>query len=377
MRRELQWECYRMAKRITVLGGGNTAFSLAANLTLSGHEVLIWEHPDFAWTLDPIRTNLTIGLDGSANTGAARIAGVTTDPAEALAWSELLLCSVPSYAHAPFIEQLSPHLRPGHVLALLPGNLGTLAFGKALRERGIDGVVLVESDTAPYVCRKSAPDRAVIWGTVARLGLGVFPASQTTEVLPELQEVFPGAIAYRHVLEAGLSAMNPVVHPPGVLMNAGRIERSKGEFYFYEEGVTPAVVRAIESLDRERLAVGAGYGMTLTPVAAGFHQAGFGPAGDLWAVINGSRMLTALRAPGQVDSRWLTEDVPYGLATWAALGDAVDVSTPVMDALITLASVMLGRDFRAEHRALGDLGIADAPRDGLGTVLEIGFQGDD
>jgi opine dehydrogenase len=362
-----------MGRQITVLGGGNTAFSLAANLALAGHDVLIWEHPDFAWTLEPIRANLTIQLDGTARTGAAKIAAVTTDPAEALAWSELLLCSVPSYAHAPFIAHLAPHLRPGHVLALLPGNLGTLAFAKALREAGVDGVVLVESDTAPYVCRKSAPVRAVIWGTVPRLGLGVFPASQTAEVLPQLQAVFPGAVGYRHVLEAGLSAMNPVVHPPGVIMNAGRIERSKGEFYFYEEGVTPAVVAAIEALDRERLAVGRAYGLALTPVAEGFHAAGFGPAGDLWAVINGSRMLTALRAPGQIDSRWLTEDVPYGLATWAAFGDQLDVDTPVMDSLITLASAALGRDFRAEARGLAELAVDGISRDRLQAFLESGM----
>ena len=113
-------------------------------------------------------------------------------------------------------------------------------------------------------------------------------------------------------------------------MNAGRIERSRGEFWFYEEGVTPSVVNVIEAVDRERLALGAALGLHLTPVAEAFHRAGFGPAGDLWAIINGSRMLTALRAPGQVDTRWLTEDIPYGLATWAAArrparrGDADD-----------------------------------------------------
>jgi glycerol-3-phosphate dehydrogenase len=32
--------------RVTVLGGGNTAFSLAANLALAGHEVMLWEHPE-------------------------------------------------------------------------------------------------------------------------------------------------------------------------------------------------------------------------------------------------------------------------------------------------------------------------------------------
>ena len=352
-------------QRITVLGGGNTDFSIAANLALAGFDVLLWEHPDFAQTIAPLRDSLTIHLEGAGHTGAARLAGVTTDAADALAWSETLVCSVPSYAHAPFLDQLLPHLRPGHLLALLPGNLGALAVAEALREAGVAWVIVAESDTAPYVCRKAGPDRAVIWGTVTGLGIGVAPASQTDEAMPVLRALFPGARAYGSALEAGLSALNPVVHPPGVLMNAGRIERSRGEFWFYEEGVTPTVAKVIEALDRERLALGTALGLRLTPVAEAFHQAGFGPAGDLWATINGSRMLTALRAPGQVETRWLTEDIPYGLATWALLGDRLEVDTPVMDGLVTLAAAALGRDFAAETRGLGTLGVAALGLDAL------------
>jgi opine dehydrogenase len=355
--------------RITVLGGGNTAFSMAAKLALDGHEVLLWEHPDFAQSIEPIRETLTIHLEGASRMGPAKLAGVTTDPKRALEWSETLVCSVPSYAHGPFIDQLAPYLRPGHLLALLPGNLGTLAFAHALQTAGAVGTVLAESDTAPYVCRKTAPDRAVIWGTVSALGIGVFPASQIAEALPVLRELFSGATPYQHVLETGLSALNPIVHPPGVLLNAGRVERSRGDFYFYEEGVTPAVARVIEALDAERLAVGSAYGLTLTPVAEAFHKAGFGPEGDLWSVINGSRMLTALRAPGAIGTRWLTEDVPYGLATWAELGDAVDVDTPLIDALIALTSAVLGVDCRAGRRSLADLGIASLPVDKLVEYL--------
>ena len=53
------------------------------------------------------------------------------------------------------------------------------------------------------------------------------------------------------------------MHPPGVLLNAGRIERSRGEFYFYDEGVTPGVVDAIMALDAERRAVAAALGHQL------------------------------------------------------------------------------------------------------------------
>jgi len=361
-----------MNNRVTVLGGGNTAFSIAAKLSLDGFEVLLWEHPAFAQTIEPIRETLTIHLEGTAVTGAARLAGVTTDAKEAAAWSDRLVASVPSYAHRAFAEAFAPVLEPRHRLALLPGNLGSLEFAALVRRAGGRGCVLAESDTAPYVCRKTAPDRAVIWGVVPALGIGVFPADRTADAMGAMQLLFPGASAYGNVLAAGLSALNPIVHPPGVLLNAGRVERSRGEFYFYEEGVTPGVVRVIEGLDRERLALGAAYGIALTPVAESFAKAGFGPRGDLWSVINGSRMLTALRAPGQLDTRWLTEDLPYGLATWNALAAPVGVEMPIARSLITLGSAMLGRDFEAERRDLRALGIDNLSVESLRRYLETG-----
>lgn len=343
--------------KLTVLGGGNTAFSLAAKLALDGHQVVIWEHPDFAHTIEPLRESLTITLHDPDGTRLATIDSVTTDPATALAWADTLLCSVPSYAHAPFAEQIVPHLRSGHVLTLLPGNLGSLTLANAIAARGVSGVIVCESDTAPYVCRKTASSEATIFGIVSGLGIGVHPKSQTSEVIPDLARLFPGATAHQHVLAAGLSAMNPVVHPPGVLLNAGRIERSRGDFYFYEEGVTPSVARVIEALDAERLAIGRAFGIDLLPVDRAFHAAGFGPDGDLWSVINGSRMLTAMRAPGSLDTRWLSEDVPYGLMTWALLAGIAGIATPVIDSLVTLTSALTGADFAKQARSLADLGI--------------------
>lgn len=58
------------------------------------------------------------------------------------------------------------------------------------------------------------------------------------------------------MVEISLGHLTPLLHPVGCLLNAGRIERSHGEFYMYEEGMTPSVVHVIESLDRERLKIG-------------------------------------------------------------------------------------------------------------------------
>jgi opine dehydrogenase len=230
-------------------------------------------------------------------------------------------------------------------------------------------VVLAETDTAPYVCRKVAPNAAHIWGVVSGLGLGVLPASESELVRRMLEPLFPGVRLYPHVGACGLAAMNPVVHPAGVLLNAGRVEYARGDFYFYEEGASPAVCRLAEAVDRERLAIGRALGVELLPVAEAFHAAGFGPKGDLWAAINGSRMLTQLRAPGALETRWLTEDVPYGLAAWHRLGEQLGVPAPTMRALVDVASAALGTDFWQAARTPKVLGIAGLTVEQLAAYL--------
>ena len=69
-------------------------------------------------------------------------------------------------------------------------------------------------------------------------------------------------------------------------------------------------------------------------------------------------MLTQLRAPVTIDSRWITEDVPYGLASWARLGEQIGVHCLVMRSLVELASRTLGTDFWASARTPEVLGIA-------------------
>ncbi len=358
-------------RRVAVLGGGNTAFALAANLQLRGFAVTLWEipAPDYAETLAPLK-NGAIRLTGVAEQGMAHLHHATTDIAETMAANDLLIVPVPSYAHRAFADACVPHLRPGHVIVLTPGNLGALAFVEAARAAGkLDGVVVAEADTAPYVCRKLAPDHVHIWGVVSGLGVAAFPARENDRLLALLADVFPGVRAYPHVVACGLSAGNPILHPAGVLLNAGRVEYARGDFYFYEEGVTPGVVRAIKAVDAERLAIGARLGLTLDPVEEAYWRAGFGPRGDLWATINGSRMLTQLRAPGSLDTRWLLEDIPYGIATWAALGTQFDVPTPVMSALTDLGTAVTGQDLRAATRTPADLGIAHRDDNALTQYL--------
>ena len=47
------------------------------------------------------------------------------------------------------------------------------------------------------------------------------------------------------------------------LTNAALIERTAGDFRFYEDGITPAVGRLIQAVDRERLTIAAALGVRI------------------------------------------------------------------------------------------------------------------
>ena len=76
--------------------------------------------------------------------------------------------------------------------------------------------------------------------------------------------------------------------------------------------------------------------------------------------------------PDALQSRYLTEDIPYALVLASSIGEEVGVATPVIDGLIAIGGAMLGRDFRAEGRTLATLGLAGGGVDGLRAFAESG-----
>ena len=306
---------------ITILGGGNTAFSTAAYLTLKGFKITLFEISGFEESLAPIKDTGCIHLLGAAGQG--------TDIQEALAASDLILLIVPAYAHKAFAKVCLPHLTSRHTVVLMPGTLGSLEWRSILSLDGSAQVTLAEVATAPYVCRKTSPDTATIWGVVNKLGLGVLPSSKTAKVKAQLDPVFPGIQSFPDVMACGLAAMNPVIHPAGVLLNAGRVEYSKGEFYFYEEGVTPSVAKVIQQVDQERRDVAQGLGYKLP-------------------------------------------SVNYGLAAWSSLGKQYGTKTPTMRSLVNIGSIIMGFDGWEESRDVRRLGISEMDKTELSILLKTG-----
>jgi opine dehydrogenase len=65
-----------------------------------------------------------------------------------------------------------------------------------------------------------------------------------------------------------------------------------------------------------------------------------------------------IKATATLESRYLTEDGGYSLVFFTDLARRLGVSTPTMDAIIDITSVVLARDLRAEGaRTMRSMGV--------------------
>jgi opine dehydrogenase len=142
-------------------------------------------------------------------------------------------------------------------------------------------------------------------------------------------------------------------------MNVALIERTMGDFDFYHEGVTPAVGRLIEAVDRERIAIGKKLGVDVIPDPELGVMQGYMTEATYDKGFITSPGLDGVKAQSSLDYRYFHEDVGYGLVFLQKLGEQVGVATPVMSAVITMVSVLMNRDYLGEaKRTMETLGLS-------------------
>ena len=353
--------------KIAVLGSGNGGCAVAADCALHGNEVRIFDFEKFYHNISAIAEAGGIKATGKVD-GLAPMAYAGSDIQQAVAGAELIYVVGPSYSHLAFAKAYKPVMEPGQKVIVCPGtNGGALLFKK---EIGLDyndpTIVVAETSTLPYACRILAPGEVHIYH---KLPDGVFlaslPASEAQGVFDAYVSVYPGTRLYKNVFQTILQNGNNVIHPAISLLNVGRIE-SPDDFLFYEEGVTPAGGRLMKAVDEERMAIARALGAEImNEPETGFVQkymteknydTGYSKAPGFAGIL----------AQTQIDYRYFTEDVGFGLVLLTDIAKHVGVETPVMNAIIQVVSVLLEHDYKNEaQRTLATFGLDGLSKDEL------------
>jgi len=357
---------------VAVLGGGNGGHAVAANLSLAGFKVNFFELPRFAESFEKVLRTKEIQIQGISVDGVARLNHASTDIQQAIKDAEVIFVVTPAFGHKAMAEACVPFIQDGQIIVLMPGSGGSLEFVNMIKQKKVKReVTFAETCTLPYGARLKGPGHVSVLINAVILPTGVFPSKKTGEVIPKLKQFYAAIIPAKDVLEAAINNPNPIVHPAATLLSATRIEHSKGEFYLYAEGMTPAVARTYESLNEERLSICKVMGYKLyhwdnlefrdynlgeTEEECRYRilntsmDAAFGKDG-IYAGIK-------MKGPEHLKDRYVTEDVPYGMVLLSTLGDLLGVPTPTHNAVIQLASVMNRIDYWETGRGMKQLGVS-------------------
>ncbi len=332
---------------------------MAGDMTLAGHRCRLFEFPEFEENIRPIAAQGGIRVSGIARTGFARVAVATTDLSEATKGAELVMVTTQAVAHERVARELAPHLVEGQCVVLWPGSGGTLVFRKVWDELGMDRrLLMAEAVTFPYCFRRLEGPGTVNIHRIdgPRMLLAALPASDTDRVVGALAGTYETVVKRAvSVLEPALYNVNIIVHPVGALLNMGRVEYSKGNFWMYKEGITPSVKKVIDRMDRERAHLFRTLGYRPYTYEEVFRDC-FNMSVEEFAVASS-------QGPFSMRDRYITEDIPMGACLSVSLGRKFGVAMPTYEAMIHLASIVNDTDYYASGRTLENLGLADLDRE--------------
>ncbi len=357
---------------IAVLGAGNGGCAVAFDCAAHGHQVRLFDFEQFPESVKAVQNNGGIHCEGVLD-GFQPVAYAGHEIGKALEDADIIYAVGPAYSTRPFAEACKPFLSCGQIVIVCPSSCGgAIEFkngaGLDLRD---DSVLVAETSTLPYAVRLLAPGRIRVFNKLkGGLFLAALPAKNTHQVLERVRDVYPAMSAAKNVLQTSLQNGNPVIHPAITLLNVGLIERTKGDFEFYHEGVTPAVGRLIEAVDEERIAIGEKLGVKVIPdpelgVIQGYMTEATYDAGFVE-----SPGFAGVKAQSSLDYRYFNEDVGYGLVFLQKLGKQIGVATPIISAVITLASLLMNRDYAGEaRRTMETLGLSDHAAEELEHLL--------
>ncbi|KUM23133.1 NAD/NADP octopine/nopaline dehydrogenase [Mesorhizobium loti] len=355
--------------RVSILGAGAIAYGLAAYLAESGHWPTLWS-PSGQRTKTLAAGEL---LRATGDIEAAVPVRIAKDCRDAVANADAVVIALPAYGHKMVMDAAVPHLIDGiPVIISSHSSFAALYLSRRLAERKVRLPIVVWGTTL-LTGRQLGPTEVLVTTIRQKLDVATVPLSSQEEGYELCTTLFGDRFVKRDgMLAIALSNLNPQNHLGIALLNLTRME--KAEQWSQGGNVTPAVGRFIEALDAERLAIAAHFGIAVRTVKEHFSLSFHVPMGTVSEMNQEmDRQGRGGFGPATIESRYILEDVPFGLLPTVLLGKITGNPAILHDSGVSILSAAYGRDLKADNDILPALGIEGLSDVGLADLSREGF----
>ncbi len=356
-----------MKMKVGIVGAGAVAMGYAALLLTNGHFPSIWS---------PSGSRTEALREGSPLTVTGVFEGEfypdTCGTVEELAEHQVIMLALPAYGYRFVLDRLLPYLKPHHTVIISAHlSFAALYLSKKLAERSI--VIPIGVWNTTVLTSKAQTSTEIKVGAIrSKLDLATVPAAFAGQVHAICVALFGDRFVIKDdILTIALSNTNPESHLGIMLCNMTRVERA--EVWGQRSHITPLVGRFIEALDRERLSIASAFGKTVRSISE--HYAfSFEVSGDSIAEITANLAERGKDPLGPTDirTRYVFEDVPFGLIPTLKLAEMANIAAPLHRSGVDILSACYGRDFAADNDLLSEIVPVSAAN--LKIIADLGYR---
>ncbi|WP_439371774.1 NAD/NADP octopine/nopaline dehydrogenase family protein [Bradyrhizobium sp. DASA03120] len=148
---------------------------------------------------------------------------------------------------------------------------------------------------------------------------------------------------------------------------------SQHDWLYYSEGITPTIGAFAEDIDQERVALGKSFGFDL-PSVRELYRLIYGVQGEsLSEICRKNPAYEKIRGQKDLRTRYILEDIPFGLVPMIELGRMQGLSMSRMKLIAELAQYLLkDNSFLSNGRTLANLGIGNMTSEEFAMFVQTG-----
>lgn len=398
-----------MAKplKVTICGGGKSAHVMsvlaAAQEDMEVSVLILYKDEAERWSKAIDNNNMTLTIKGSNGHSSRDIQAkpccVTKDPNEVVPGSDIVIFTVASFAHEDYMKAISQHLNKKAVLVGFPGQAGFEYMCRSYLGDLCDQITIMNFEISPWICKVLNYGQSVEITRISKVINGSIlrgkaiprkPALMTLQMIVGNEPMLKQAKHFVEIMFASYSFLHPCIMFGKWKDWDGKPIDTEPLFY---EGIDESTAQLIENCSKEYQDVAHGISAQRPDVDFSEFQDIFkwlleyykDDLADTTSLINALRTnkyYTGLthfmvkekdKFKPDFNCRYLTEDIPCGVAVVKGIADIVGVETPTCDQIIEWAQDKLNKKYLAEGKLAGsDVNETRAPqRFGLITVDEI------
>lgn len=335
---------------ITVVGGGNVGTLIAGQLTLKGNKVTIYTRDVSKWSKE-----ITIFDTDINKESTYKPFKITDNISDAVSFADVIFITLPAFAIKEFIKRAEKYIKTGTLVGIYPGTGANEIVCSELIDKGC--IIFGTQRICSVVRLKEYGKYVITSGKRSTMYIGVLPISYGEKVRKLFSELFEiNTILLPNYLNVTLTPSNPILHPSRLYCIFK--DYYIGKIYdkiplFYEEW-TDETSKILISSDQElhtilnKISLNTTY---IKPLLEHYESTNYT---ELTNKIHSIKGFKGLKTPFKkldngfipdLDSRYFTADIPYGLIIIKAFGLLYSVDTPTIDTIINWYQQIVNKEY--------------------------------